>query len=397
MMQVGYSGPKGNSPRYLCARARMLYGAEAACQSLGGRSLERRVLEEVFAVLEPAALEATAKALAEADRLHRERLQAFALQVERARFEAGRARRQFDAVEPENRLVARTLEGAWDEKLAALRRAEADLAGQRALRPLALSSEEAAWIARAGADLRAVFEAPTTTIRERKQLLRALIAELVVTVEKERGSATVSIVWEGGAVSRLEMALRKTGAHFRATDEETVALVRRLACHYDDATIAAILSRQKRRTGTGRPFTKARVKSLRQSRGIAAFVDVGPPPDDEQASVMSAEQVAREFGVDRSTVYRWLADGFLIGEQLTAGAPWRIRVDAAVRAKIREDGPPGWLALGEAARVLGVARQTVLHKVQRGELNAVYVRRGRRKGLRIEVEGSQIGVTAEHG
>lgn len=397
MMQVGYSGPKGNSPRYLCARAKMLYGTETACQSLGGRSLERRVLEEVFTVLKPAALEATAKALAEADRLHRQRLQAFTLQIERARFEAERAQRQFDAVEPENRLVARTLERAWDEKLAALRRAEAELAGQRAHRPLALSDEEAAWIERAGADLRAIFEAPSTTIRERKQLLRALIAEIVVTVNKEQGSAAVSIVWEGGAVSRLTMALRKTGAHFQATDEDTVALIRRLACHYDDATIAAILSRQKRRTGTGRPFTQARVKSLRQARGIAAFAASGPPADSEQASVMSADQVAREFGVDKSTVYRWLRDGFLIGEQLTTGAPWRIRIDAAVRAKICEDGPPGWLALGEAATALGVARQTVLHKVQRGELNAIYARRGRRKGLRIEVEGSQTGLAAERG
>lgn len=397
MMQVGYSGPKGNSPRYLCARARTLYGAEATCQSLGGRSLERRVLEEVFAVLEPAVLEATAKALAEADRLHRQRLQAFALGVERARYEAARAQRQFDAVEPENRLVARTLERAWDERLAALRRAEADLAAQRLRRPLALSDEEAAWIERAGADLRAIFEAPTTTIRERKQLLRALIAELVVTIDKEQGNATVAIVWEGGAVSRLDMALRRTGAHFRATDEETVALVRRLACHYDDATIAAILSRQRRRTGTGRPFTQARVKSLRQSRGIAASVAGGAGRNDGQADVLSAGEVAREFSVDKSTVYRWLRDGFLVGEQLTPGAPWRIRIDAAVRARICEDGPPGWLVLREAARVLGVARQTVLHKVQRGELNAVYVSRGRRKGLRIEVEGSQIGLAAGRG
>lgn len=393
LMQVGYSGPAGVSPRYLCGRARMLYGAEAACQSLGGRNLERRVIEEVFAVLEPAALEATARALAEAEELHAQRLQAFELGVERARFEAQRARRQFDAVEPENRLVARTLERALEEKLAATRRAAAELAAQAARRPTALSAEEARWITRAGADLRAVFEAPTTTTRERKQLLRALIAELVVTVNKEQRSAQVSIIWEGGAVSRLTMALRKRGAHFRATDEDTVALLRRLAVHYDDSTIAAILSRQKRRTGAGLPFTKARVQSLRQARGIAAF-SAPEVPADEQASVMTADQAARELGVNKSTVYRWLRDGFVVGEQLTPGAPWRIRIDDAVRARICEDAPQGWLRLEEAAKVLGVARQTVLHKVQRGELNAVYVRRGRRKGLRIQAEDSQAGLYA---
>ena len=110
IMQTGYSGPAGNSPRYVCARAQQLYAGEHGCQSIGGGRLEKTVLAELFTVLEPAALSATAQALAEADAHFRQRLAAFELAVERARFEADRARRQFDAVEPENRLVARTLE-----------------------------------------------------------------------------------------------------------------------------------------------------------------------------------------------------------------------------------------------------------------------------------------------
>ena len=393
-MQVGYSGPSGSSPRYRCGRAQLLYGAQAACQSLGGRTLEARVLEEVFAVLEPAALEATSKALTEAERLHEKRLQSFELQVERARFEAERARRQFDAVEPENRLVARTLERAWEEKLAAARRADAELAAQRLRRPTVLSEEELGWLARAGADVRAIFAAPTTTMRERKQLLRALIAEVVVSVDKESHAAEVAILWEGGQVTPLALKLRPTGSHFRQTAEDTVALVRRLACHYDDRTIAAILARQRRLTGSGLTFTQGRVKSLRQARGIAAYSPSQAPADGE-GTIMSADQAARELAVNKSTVYRWLREGFLVGEQLTPGAPWRIRIDAAARAKVRSEAPPGWLPLEAAAKVLGVARQTVLHRVQRGELNAVYVRCGRRKGLRIEVERNQVGLNAE--
>jgi DNA invertase Pin-like site-specific DNA recombinase len=103
MMRTGYSGTKGNCPRYVCAQARTLYGTATACQSLGGRRLEQRVCDEVFAVLEPAALAATAKALAEAETHHAARLKAFELAAERARYDAGRAQRQFDAVEPEHR------------------------------------------------------------------------------------------------------------------------------------------------------------------------------------------------------------------------------------------------------------------------------------------------------
>jgi hypothetical protein len=90
-MQTGYSGTSGNCPRYVCARAKQLYGGERGCQSLGGRRLEQHVLAEVFKVLEPAALAATAEALAHAEVHHAKRLRAFELQVERARFEADRA------------------------------------------------------------------------------------------------------------------------------------------------------------------------------------------------------------------------------------------------------------------------------------------------------------------
>ena len=110
----------------------------------------------------------------------------------------------------------------------------------------------------------------------------------------------------------------------------------------------------------------------------------------------SIPQAAQLLGVDKTTIYRWLRDGFITGEQLTPGAPWRIRVNQALRDRIRPDVPDGWLPLDQAAKVLGVARQTVLHKVQRGELNAVHVTSGRRKGLRIQVEHDQPGLFDNH-
>jgi DNA invertase Pin-like site-specific DNA recombinase len=393
MMQVGYSGTKGNCPRYVCGRNRQLYGGERACQSLGGRKLESRVLDEVFAVLEPASLAATAKALGEAEANHRQRVAVFELAVERARFEADRARRQFDAVEPENRLVARTLERSLEDALVAQRQAEADLAAQRVRRPTRLTEEEVAWLGRAGADVRAIFHAPTTTWRERKQLLRVIIGEVVITVRNADRQADVDIIWEGGAKTSFVFELTKTGSHFRATNENTVDLVRRLAERYDDKTIAAVLSKQKRRTGTGLAFTKARVASLRVSRGIPAY---RPPdivtPADENELVVSLAQAVQILAVSRVTLYRWLNDGFIEGEQLTPGGPWHIRITNELRSRIAPEVPEGWVGLDQAATALGLARQTVLHKVQRGELQAVHVNRGRRKGLRINVNVASPGL-----
>ena len=238
-----------------------------------------------------------------------------------------------------------------------------------------------------------MFTAPSTTFRERKQLLRAILAEVVVTVDPATRTAGLRIIWQGGASTELTMPLTTTGGHFRATDEDTVDLVRRLAEHYDDTTIALILSRQRRRTGTGLPFTKGRVQSLRVSRGIPAHrPNETVPTHNDDVVVVTVAEAERLLGVGKVTIYRWLRDGFITGEQLTAGAPWRIKIDQAVRDRIVPTVPNGWLGINQAATTLGIARQTVLHKVQRGELEAVHVNRGRRKGLRINVSSDQAGL-----
>jgi len=391
-MQVAYSGTKGNCPRYACVRAHQLHGTIPTCQSLGGRRLELTVLDAVFEALRPASIDATLRAIEEAASDHQTRVRSAELEVERARYEADRARRQYDACEPENRLVARTLERAWERSLEELRAAERALAARRARRPEPLSAEEIAWCRRAGADLRRVMESAATSDRERKQLLNAVIGEVVVTVDREARVARLRIVWEGGAVTERESALNRTGVHFRTTDEETVQLVRRLVEHYRDAQIAAVLTRQGRRTGAGNSFTASRVRSLRQAHGIPAG-PVTPPCHDGQ--VVSVHQAATALGVSTATVHRWLRDGFIAGEQDVAGAPWRIRLTEELRSRVTEEAPEGWLSLDKAARALGVARQTVLHWVQSGRLAAVHVRHGKRKGLRIQVKHEGTGLFEE--
>jgi excisionase family DNA binding protein len=395
IMATSYSGPTGNCPRYVCARAKQLYAGEQACQSIGGVRLENKVLDEMFDVLAPAALTATAQALTEVDVNYRRGLAVFELAVERARYEADRALRQFDNVEPENRLVARTLEKNLETKLAAVRAAENDLAAQRARRPVAPTEEELTWIATAGADIRGIFDAPTTTVRERKQLIRAVIAEVGVTVHRQRSVAELRIIWQGGAVTDVSMPMTKPGRRLRVTDEKTIALVRRLAQHCDDRMIAAILAKQRRRTATGLSFTRARVATLRTNHDIPVYQrppqsDVGP--GDEDVVVVTITEAEKLLGVSKVTLYRWIRNGFITAEQITPGAPWRIRIDQALRDRIQPQTPEGWLGLDEAAKALGVARQTVLHKVQRGQLQAIHVNQGRRKGLRIQIKPDQTGL-----
>jgi DNA invertase Pin-like site-specific DNA recombinase len=386
-MQVAYSGNQGNVPRYACVRAHQMHGTERACQSLGALRLEKAVAAAFLEAITPAGVRAGAEAIGELERDHEQRLQSQQLAVERAEFEAGRAQRQFDACEPEHRLVARTLEARLETSLAELERERRKLAELETRRPEPLTAAERQALTRLVRDLPRLWTADTTTARDRKELLRTLVNEVVITVCEEPRRAEVQIVWEGGARTDLTVPLIKRGTERNRTDEDTIEIVRKLAAHTGDQQIAAILNKQGRRTGTGLVFNQPRVRSLRLKHGIAA----APPPDPD-SDLFTVAQAAGELGAAQSTIYRWLRAGLLPAEQATPHAPWRIRITPEVRARFVPDVPEDYLPLDQAAKRLGCARQTVLHKVQRGELHAVQVVSGRRKGLRIQVNESATGL-----
>ena len=176
-----------------------------------------------------------------------------------------------------------------------------------------------------------MFEAPTTTLRERKQLIRAVIDEIAITVRAEQRVAQLRILWQGGAVTEVSMPMTKPGQHLRVTDEATVGPgAPPRAQHYDDRTIAAILAKQKRRTATGLPFTRARVAILRAGHNIPVYQPPTPMSETDCDDVVVVTITASRTDARRlpgNTLYRWIRDGFVTAEQITAGAPWRIRID----------------------------------------------------------------------
>jgi len=166
------------------------------------------------------------------------------------------------------------------------------------------------------------------------------------------------------------------------TDEDTIEIVRRLAALYPDGVIAGVLNRQKRRTATGLPFTSDRVCSLRAHWKIPRFE---PPREPSSGDLLSVRKAAELLDVSPSTLHRCLNAGVIVGEQLTPGAPWRIRITPELRARFATEPPDGYVPLADAVLRLGVTRQTVLQRVKRGELDAVQITKGRRKGLMIKL------------
>ena len=204
-----------------------------------------------------------------------------------------------------------------------------------------LSRQERSRLAALGPDLATVWHAPTTTPRDRKELLGTLIEEVIVKVKRDKSVAHLTSRWKGGALTEIDLALpRKRQATVR-TAEETVALVRRLAEHYPDAMIAGILNRQGRRTAKGHRFEGNRVAHLRTYWKIPCFV---PKADAAEGELVTIKRAAFALGVAPSTIHRLLNDGFVAGEQITPGAPWRIRLTDELKARFNAeaaaDQPP---------------------------------------------------------
>jgi DNA invertase Pin-like site-specific DNA recombinase len=380
-LRVYYSG-KNSTPGYYCAGKDVVNGRALYCLNIGGLAIDHAVANAFLEVITPAALDASLLAIDQLQSDHDASLAQWRLEVERKRYEADRAERRYRAVEPENRLVARGLETEWENRLRDLSAAEAELRRRELQHPHPIGPHKRQLICALGSDLHQVWNAPTTTDRDRKELLRTLLEEVIIAVDRTEHCAHLTMRWRGGTLTPIDLSLPRHKPSGPRTDEDTVALLTRLAAHYSDQVIAGILNRQGRRTAYGERFTANQVGSLRRYRGIPRFQ---PPAESPAAELATMDQAAKILGVAPSTIHRWLNDGFIAGEQITPGAPWRIRITDELRSRFLEEAPPDFLPMLEATMRLGVSRQTILQRVKRGELEAVHVRRGRRKGLRIKV------------
>ena len=384
-LRTHYTG-RTSSPGYHCSGEHLVEGRGSYCLNIGAVQIDVAVARAFIAALEPVRIAAT---LAAAEQLEVDRessLKHWRLGVERAQYAANLAERRYRAVDPDNRLVARGLEKAWEESLGALKTAKAELCRREQERPRVLSGEERSRIAMLGADLADVWDAATTTPRDRKELLGTLIEEVILKVERDKSAAHLTLRWKGGALTDIDVALPVKRQATVRTDEDTVALVRRLAEHYPDTIIAGILNRQGRRTARGLRFVGNRVASLRTHWKIPCFA---PKEGAEQGEPLTIKAAAGQLSVATSTIHRLINDGIIAGEQLTPGAPWRIRLTDALKARFNAEPGEDYLPMREAIKALSVSRQTVLQRVKRGELEAVHVTRGRQKGLRIKVIAQQ--------
>jgi len=380
-LMTHYRG-RNSTPGYHCAGKDIVDGRGQYCLTIGGLAIEQAVAKAFLEAVSPAAVEATMLSVQQLQANHDAALSQWRLEVEWTRYEAERAERRYRTVEPENRLVARGLETGWENRLRDLAAAEIELRRREQQRPNPLGIKQLKRMQMLGSDIRHVWTAPAITDRDRNELLRTLLEEVIFVLKRAEGMAHLTLRWRGGAITTLDVPVPRFKPMGPRTDEDTISLLRRLVALYPDEVIAGIFNRQGRRAATGERFTANHVGNLRRYRNIPRFQPAAESPIGELVSIRKAAQI---LGMNTSSIHRWLADGFIAGEQVTPGAPWQIRITDDVRSRIVPQAPAEYLPMLEATRKLGVSRQTVLHRVKRGELQAVLVRQGRRKGLRIKV------------
>lgn len=332
-MTVQYGGRDGKTyGRYVCNHAAMARG-EPICSSLSAWAVDDVVTKLALAALEPGALEVSTRVAEQIDRERRKADDLWKKRLERARYEAERAERQYQVVEPENRLVARTLEKAWEDKLHAERELQEQYRRHRAREPQQITEAERKAIVALAQDVPELWRAPTTKTSDRKAILRLLIDRAVVTIDGESECVDLVVHWAGGHESRQKLS-RPLGKLARLSSYDAlIAEIHELrrAGHTADQ-IAEKLNAAGRVTATQRnSFNHRLVRMILHRHGSVPRGPKAPLTDDPNEWRLA--DLARELDMPLPTIYGWFSRGLLKARRVRG--QWVARADPKEIERLR--------------------------------------------------------------
>lgn len=314
---VYYTGTNHDAPRYCCNRGH-LDNAEEKCISFGGAPVDRALSKEVLIVIEPAAVEAAMLAHQQESERQNEVEQALTGQLEQAQYEAIRAQRQYDAADPDNRLVADELEKRWNKALQNVADIQSRLAQQqrKTSQQQDVSLDEFESLA---SDVERIWNAPDSSARIKKRIVRTLIENVIADIDDDTFEVVLTIHWVGGIHTELRIPRRRRGKA-TATDTEAIEAVRSLARICSDDLIAGYLNRNGLRTGRGNRFTRERVTSLRSYHKVECYSEV----NRQQAGWLNLTEAAKFLGVSNRSLRLAIEHGDVAGEHPLPDGPWII-------------------------------------------------------------------------
>ncbi|MGD8406906.1 MAG: recombinase family protein [Anaerolineales bacterium] len=327
---------------YVCAQAHSQH-AEKTCQFLTGNDIDTAVAQTFLVAMQPAQLEVSMAAFEQIEGRAQQVDRQWQLRIERSRYEADLARRRFYAIDPENRLVARTLEHDWNDKLTQVEQLEHEYEALPKWIDHLVSPEERQRILTLAQDLPAIWQAPTTSHTERKQLLRFLIKD--VTLTRQDTSVQINIRWQTEAVTAREVACRPKSCDLRRTSPAVVERVRVLARDHTDLQVANLLNQEGLSPGLGGTFSASKVQWIRYTYQIANNCPKAPglcPTGQRGDGRYSARTAAQLLNVNVSTIADWCKAGILDHIQETPHGPRWISLTPETIAALRKPIQRRW-------------------------------------------------------
>jgi hypothetical protein len=355
---------------YYTCRARSDRQATPGCQHASAATVDGAVTQALFAAVAPGELELAIAAAGEVTARRQRATRAAGLAAERARYQADRAERAFTACEPENRLVARTLETRWEARLAELADAETALAAQLREQP---PLPEPGQLAQTAARLPGLWHAPTTNGKDRKRLLRALLGDITLMPASDPARLTIGLRWNSGATG--ELLIERCQQQLR-TSPAAVDLARQTGPCMNNTGLAAALNTAGHQTAHGRPFDATSAGNLRRYYKIPF-----PRPADGELTIA---QAAEKTGVSAQTIKYWIGRGYLTARRRPAGLwaiPFPPEVEAACRERaarsihqhkdiIRQPRADGEYSITETAARLAISPPRIYAWIREGTLTA---------------------------
>ncbi len=317
MLHVSYGGVGANVLRYHCRGAHVNHGADW-CISFGGLRVDQALANEVLQAISGNAVEAALEAAEQMREQQHEQRQALELEAEQARYEARLAARRYEAVDPDNRLVAAELEERWNAALRKVEELDTKLEQfDRGVESKPLPDK--AVLLSLAQDLPAIWNSPATEMRLKQRIVRILVHEIVADVDQKSSEIVLLIHWAGGRHSELRVKKNALGKHRRCTSAKAIEVLGQLAGKFADDQVAAIMNRLGLRTGAGNTWNQNRVAAARNYHRFPAY-----DPKRQRDDVVTLEQAAQLLGVSPTSVRRMIERKMLPASQVVAYAPWQI-------------------------------------------------------------------------
>ena len=317
-LQVTYSNSKqhGPLPRYWCSGDRS-HQLVRSCVTFAGTRVDQEIAAEVLQALRPVGMQAAFDALERSQSQTDEKRNSLELALQKARYEAARIERQYQATEPENRLVAAELEKRWNNALNHVREMEQRVEEASIAAP-SITPQQREQLLALGDDLERLWDHPDASPTLKKRILRTVLQEVIADTTDDPPSVHLKLHWVGGSHTELTVRKNRTGFHNHINSEEVTELIRELALVCEDSAIVSILNRLGYRTGNNNTWTEKRVQHVRHSKGYPAC----PPP--EQRRWITMQQAAAALSVSDAVVRRLVMSKTLPAKQIVKFAPWMI-------------------------------------------------------------------------